>query len=445
MPAALNLEEGAVATLTQLALNDLTSALGALDKAHVRADDFADPHVRAVFAAVETYVRDGRVPEFFTVQALVPRVPRERLTRLLLDSGEASFLGPFSNLPVAERLRVVRENGIRRSIRGALLKVQELVADTSKPIPTVVAEAQRALESVNHEGPGTRTLDTDVMQFVDHLEEVATGRRAAVLETGLEALDAAVGGLQATLTVIGALPGVGKSGLLAAIVRNLAARKVTVGVLSLEDEAQWLVRRLIAEAANISVFVLANRRLTDNQRDNVGQATERVYELMRYVLADDRPALNTADVVASARGMLVRGAKALFLDHLGEIRLQRTDRHDLDIADVLQQLRALAKTYRVPVVVLCHLRRREGLGTKDEPRLTDFAFSAGVERMARVALALARPSEEKLRVFVLKQTQGKAGISIDLPFDGPSGVVRNETAAHLRERADQLYAHGDSP
>jgi replicative DNA helicase len=444
MPAALSLslEESAVATVARLAGADVAKALAAIDTAAVRADDFADHQVRAVWSALEASVRDGRPPDLFDVQARVPRVSRERLVRLLVED----HLGVtyFARSPV-ERLRQVRDAGDRRRMGAALASVLQLVADQSCPLPEAVAEAQRALEVVHQQGAGTRTLDVDVMQLVDHLEEVAAGRRAPVLETGLEALDAAIGGLQATLTVIGALPGVGKSGLLAAIVRNLAARKVVSGVLSLEDEGQWLVRRLVAQAAAVPVFVLANRPLGHHQRERVGQAIEAAYDAMTHVLVDDRPALSTAEVVSSARGMLVRGAKALFLDHLGEVRLQRTDRHDLDVAEVLQQLRALAKSYRVPVIVLCHLRRREGLGPKDEPRLTDFAFSAAVERMSRVSLALSRPHDNVLRVFILKQTQGVAGISVDLAFDGPSGLVTNTPAPATRANAAALYDEESAP
>ena len=123
--------------------------------------------------------------------------------------------------------------------------------------------------------------------------------------------------------------------------------------------------------------------------------------------------------------MIVRhGCKALIVDHLGEIRLERSDRHDLDIADALQQLRALAKIYGVPVVVACHLKRRDG-GTED-PKLSDFAFSAGVERMARVALALTRGAgEDQLRVHVLKQTSGQSGVAVDLNFHSMAGMVHN--------------------
>jgi replicative DNA helicase len=282
------------------------------------------------------------------------------------------------------------------------------------------------------------------MALCDTLDEIQRGAREPVLPSGIEALDAATGGLQPTLTVIGALPSVGKSGLLCSIVRNLAARGVRCGVFSLEDEREFIVQRLVADAAAVPLFVLRNRPLGHHQRERVASNIERLHAQMRNVVVDDRPAVTTDELVASARDMITRhGCKALLVDHLGEIRLKRTDRHDLDIAECLQQLRALSKTYRIPVVVFCHLKRRDGLTRQSEPKVTDFAFSAAVERMARVALGLSRPDEQTLRVHLLKQNNGKQEIAFDLTFTGPAGVVANHASASTLDDLRGLYGGAD--
>jgi replicative DNA helicase len=152
---------------------------------------------------------------------------------------------------------------------------------------------------------------------------------------------------------------------------------------------------------------------------------------LRHILCDDRAPLSVADVVTTARRMVSQGAKAIFVDHLGEVKLERSERHDLDLGEALQSLRNLAKSSRVPVVVLSHLRRREGLNVDSEPRLTDFAFSSGIERMARVALGLwqgTRDGRDILQVTVMKQTQGKSGITVGLELDRTAGVVIDSPA-----------------
>jgi replicative DNA helicase len=436
MPPPVSLELGAISALANLAAVDVKGAVALLDECGTQTQDFAAPHMPALWAVIEAMIRDGREPDFFAVQQKCPNVPRETLA--------AALMGESTGSP-RERLLAVRDLGQRRRVATALSTVRALVIDTTRPLTDAVAEAQKALAAVQTTGGRSVTLDADVMALCDELDEIAAGRKEPVLATGIEALDAVIGGLQPTLTIVGALPGVGKSGLLAAITRNLSARGVKLGFFSLEDERRWIVDRLLSEASDVPVFVLRNRPLGLNQRNRTAAAMERLFGQMRNVVADDRPAMSPADVVASARDMITRhGVKAILLDHLGEIRLTRSDRHDLDIADALQQLRALAKTYRIPVVVACHLKRREGLSKSDEPKLTDFAFSAAVERMARVALALSRPNDDTLKVHVLKQTNGIAGVAVELNFTGPAGVVANESrSTETVAKAARMYGERD--
>lgn len=431
MRDAVELEVGAVAALAHAAALDIAKAQALLDASGVQVQDFAEREVAAVWGVVEAMVRDGRVPDFFAVEAKLPRANRKLLTRALLEEARGS---------ARERLRVVRDQGQRRRATRALDAVRALIQDSSRPLAEASAEAHKALESIRQADTTSATLDAEVLAVCDMLDEVAQGRREPVLPTGIEALDAVVGGLQPTLTVIGALPGVGKSGLLASIVRNLSRRGERVGFFSLEDERSWLVQRLLAEASGVPLFILRNKPLEPEQQARVGEAMERLYRDLAHVVVDDRPALTAADIVASARDMMVRHrVKAILVDHLGEVRTRRSERHDLDIAEALSDLRGLAKTYRVPVVVACHMKRRDGLGVKDEPRLTDFAFSAAVERMCRVGLGLSKPDERTLKVHVLKQTNGIAHVAVDLRFQGPAGLVRNVAAPGVAAKVAEMY------
>ena len=416
---APHLEKSTISAFAGHATVDLGSAAKLLDSERCEAGDFSDPHLRALWQAVTTIVRDGRRPDFFAVESLLGgRVPRSMLVEVLLESNEATG--------AQERMAAMCDAGARRRAIHALAAVQGLLADTSRPMTVAVTEAQKALESLHQQAVTSRTADSDLVTLADHLEQIDTGAKEPVMATGLPALDEAIGGLQKTLTIIGALPAVGKSGLIATLCRSLSARGVKVGLFSLEDERGWVARRLVSEVSKVPLFVLCNRKLYPEQKARVGDAMMALHSTLANLTIDDRPALTAADVIASARAMIVReGVQAIIVDHLGEIRTTRTERYDLDITEVLQQLRALAKVHGVPVVVACHIRRREGLLQQHAPVLTDFANSSGIERMARVALALSRPDEDTLAVHVLKQTSGPAGITVNLKFLGPSGTVQS--------------------
>ncbi len=414
-----SLEAATIAVVATAAAAGLQSVRDAVDAHDIDPSDFASPELGRIWGVVKGMLSAGTTPDLFAVERLLPDIKRPVLVEALLANQISNPEGKLAVLAdVAQRRRIVK----------ALDRVKAMATDTTTNLAAVVGEAQRALESVQCREVTSRTAEGDVLALIDHLDAVARGEVEPVLPTGIPKLDEFVGGLQKTLTIIGSLPGVGKSALLASILRNLGSRGVKVGLFSLEDERSWVAKRITANVCDIPLFVLQTKPLSPGQKARLTEGSPRVYDIMKSFVIDDRPAVTCADIVAGARQMIVRhGVRAIIIDHLGEIRLSRSERHDLDISDVLQQLRALAKMYGVPVVVACHLKRREG--AESDPKLSDFAFSAGVERMARVALALTRNGEEQLRVHVLKQTNGQSGVCLDLDFHKLAGMVHNGSAS----------------
>lgn len=429
-----DIELSALRAIVGEASVDASDAVRTIDESGVRADDFAQPAMRSLWAAVEVRLRNNEALDVVAIAQRLPDVPRKLVAEALVSRLE---------LGVADqRLRVVREASLRRQYLEALRTVARVVTDASQPLAQAVTGAQKLLSEWQDETRGMRAMGDSLHGLIDDLEAVQLGKRATTVPSGIDALDAVVGGLQPTLTMVGALPGVGKSALVAAICRNLAQRGTRVGLVSLEDERGWLTRRLAAQESGVPVFALANRRLSSEELERVQDGCGRLNRWLDNILCDDRAPLTVADVVATARRMVSQGAKAVLVDHLGEVKLERSERHDLDLAEALQQLRNLAKSARVPVVVVSHLRRREGLNVDSEPRLTDFAFSSGIERMARVALGLWRGERDGRKVLnctVLKQTQGVSGVTVQLELNLNAGVVIHTPAsAELRD----LYTGG---
>lgn len=395
-----------------------------IDHAGVSASDFEDPRAAALFVALVAELRDGRAPEVVSmVRATAGRVPREMVIDVLTG---------YDLNNSDRRLAAVREAAQRRQTLQVLRGMVELFERPGVAVDTAMTELRSAIAGLGEVGT-LRTAEETAFELITKLEQIQAGKRDPVVPTGINAIDEVIGGLQPTLTIIGALPAVGKSALLATIVKNLAARGQKVGLLSLEDEAGWLTSRLTAEASGIPVPVLAFRKLTMGQLEDAGSALNGLFPALKNIIVDDRHGMTTGEVVASARRMVAMGARAILVDHLGEVRLERSDRHDLDIADALSQLRGITKTYGVPMVVLCHLRRREGLDAEKEPKLTDFAFSAAVERMSRVAIGLWR-KDDKLVATVLKQTNGPAGVAVALNMNRSSGTVAQTEAPEALKR-----------
>lgn len=433
-----NIRENELLTIRALvgALSVSPEDAGAmLDESGVDGADFVDPQCQSLFAVLENCARTNTAPDIVAMtNAVGSRIPRALIVDVMTNADLGSAQIRLNALKEASRLRTLVS-----ALTGLVGTIQQPGVDYN-----AARDATQALANGLATGSSSlNPMDSDVIPFLDKLDAIQRGARVPLLLTGNAALDFHIGGLRKTLTVIGSLPGVGKSALLAAIAHNLIRRDVKIGIFSLEDEREWLLRRIMAYAAKVPVFVLGSRPMTSRQLGAVNEAGQAVHDALRNLVVEDRQGMSTSEVVATARRMIAQGCKAIFLDHLGEVRLERTDRHDLDIIEVLQQLRGLAKTYQIPVVVLCHLRHREGIDLYAVPRLTDFAFSAGIARMARVALGLFRVAEDKktgkpegLGVTLLKQTEGPSGHGFELNFAKLYGIVADTepSAAALEEQ-----------
>ncbi len=449
----INLELATLKAIGAAMTGNSTIAAQQFAEAGLSQADFQSPELGLLFATLAKLIQERRPLDAVSlVKALGKQVGNDTILAVATSSD-------FGVL--AERARVLKDANSRRKLVAGLESALRMAKDEAVGLEEAAGEGAKALEAARSVQTAAMPASGDLAGILDRIQQVQDGKMDPVLKTGIHGLDAAIGGLQQTLTVIGALPGVGKSALLAAIVRNLARRGVRSGVFSLEDARDWVAKRILSETSAVPLFVLGNRPLNGAQHGRLEDGFSRAWQDLQHVMIDDRTGMTAADIVASARQMVVtQGVKAIFVDHLGEVRLGPADRHDLAINAALQELRALAKVHGVPVVVFAHMKRREGLSRAEEPTLTDFAFSSGVERMARVALGLSRPCrcgsdggsiehpqanpcpQDTLCVTVLKQTSGQADVSVDLPFRGPAGLVgngeplRNPDAAYERQEQE---------
>jgi replicative DNA helicase len=414
----------AIATVSAVRPGD---ALQLAESSRLIPEDFANPAHADVYRAALDFLRRETPLELFALEAaLGPSVPvgaaggRAWLAKLLMR--------PTSNRAVAEHARLIRDASLRRRTVALLREVARKATDPDLEPAAVLADGAKAFSELTNRGRELTTAEGDILRLASMLDDAQENRRELVVPTGIHALDEAIGGMQpGVLTLIGALPGVGKSALLATVLRNLAAGKRKVGFFSLEDESVWLARRWLSFISRVPLFLLATRPLTPGQAQRVRDTDESVYHLLTHVVIDDRPGLTAAEVAATATDMVVnQGCRAILVDHLGELRFERrTERYDLDIADALALLRDVAKRHNVPVWVASHVRRRAGLDIAEPPSLTDFANSSAPERMARVALGLSKPNEETLRVSVLKQTNGQSGMDVELAMVPFAAMVDN--------------------
>jgi replicative DNA helicase len=324
----------------------------------------------------------------------------------------------------ANRIRAMSQ---RRDAYGKVKTAQERLSDTSSDVGQVVSDLTAGLASTPGRAP-IQTLTDVFTSMAGRLDDVQAGRTRPVVPTGIGSLDAIIGGLQPTLTLLGALPGVGKSAFIATVIQSLAQRGVKVGIFSLEDEPSWLAYRLLSHESGVNQYKLRFERLNKTQLEAAaeGWAKAAKYDQNVMVVDGSDSSMGLDEIVQKSAAMILNhGVRVILIDHLGEISRKHGDRTDLEISTHLSRLRGIANRFGVPVVVAAHFKRREGLGPANKPALADFADSSGAERKARVALGLSRePNGDTISIHVLKNTNGMAGLTATAKFHGAAAMLR---------------------
>lgn len=276
------------------------------------------------------------------------------------------------------------------------------------------------------------TAEVDAIELDSEWEAHTRGEFEPLLPTGVEVLDNAIIGWERNLNIVGGLPGVGKSSLLATVITNQLRAGHKVGLFGLEEGTRFVLKRLLAQGLGLGLQQVGRARLQAWQQ-----------EKYQHLLGDWHAALapnfyvhrtgglTASQLVARAkRWVVAHGVSCIYVDHGGEVQHEpatyERDKHDRAYASTCRALRNLALNYKVPVVLASHFNR--DTYERGRPSLKSFAHSEEVGRMASTAVGLWRQedNEAELLCEVIKQRQGRRGFTLRLEWDAPTGSVLSQ-------------------
>jgi replicative DNA helicase len=165
-----------------------------------------------------------------------------------------------------------------------------------------------------------------------------------------------------------------------------------VAIFSLEMSAQQLATRLLAEAARVS-----SDRI---RRGDIAQRDLNQFELASRELAtlpieiDDTPGVTPSAVRTRCRRLKrTRGLVLLVIDYLQLMRPAagtRPENRVLEISQIAQGLKAIAKELAVPVLALSQLSRAVENREDKRPQLADLRESGTIEQDADAVMFISR-------------------------------------------------------
>ncbi len=221
------------------------------------------------------------------------------------------------------------------------------------------------------------------------------------VDTGFYMLNDILGGgfQNSDLIILAARPSMGKTALALNIAINASesvnasGKKRNILFFSLEMSSEQLVSRVLSVKSKVDSAKIRRANLSIDEFMCISNIVYDIGEMNVYV--DDTPALSISEIRTKSRRLKRQdGIDMIIIDYLQLIR--GTNKYDavsrvLEIAEITNGLKALAKELNIPVVALSQLSRAVESREDKRPHLSDLRESGNIEQDADVVMFIYRP------------------------------------------------------
>jgi len=268
--------------------------------------------------------------------------------------------------------RIVKEQALLRGVLSACAQgLEDVYRSDLEPAEVLFTALERLGELSHSKQEDTVELKTILRDIVD---SYANKTFPKPMSTGLDELDSCLGGglRKGEVTVIAGRPGMGKSSLAGAIAKNMADDGHKTLFVSLEMSGQSLAIRWLASALNVPMQVITM---------GTGVPEANVIAAAGELAAMDLSVSGAARVMEMKAVLM--GAEVLVVDYLQLMDMPRSKDSMSDrIGEITRQLKRLAMTENVIVILLSQLNRDVEKRTDKRPMMADLRSSGNIEQDA---------------------------------------------------------------
>ena len=314
-----------------------------------------------------------------------------------LSSQQSYFAGSVTHACYALIQQSLIED-LNRLLMNGIRELQFVDADPFKVMDTLTgkfADRQSRLLALQEE-PFSRTLT----------EVVLTAERAAMsgnpimgIASGLARLDTYTKGFQpATLVILAARPGVGKTAVAVQIAYNVAVLgEVPVAYFSLEVTAKQLARRFLGIDAGYKSAQIKSGLYSDGRRIDIARLATSAGKVGSAPLWVYDKVYQLAHLVSKIRQVVrEHGVQLVFIDQVSLIKSEHKEKRN-QISAASGELKRLANDLNICIVLLAQINREAAKGTNPRPKMDQLKESGSLEEDADTVLLLFRPALHNLK------------------------------------------------
>jgi replicative DNA helicase len=276
-------------------------------------------------------------------------------------------------------------------------------------------------------------------KLITKTDEENKGKKP-ILTTGFFDLDRKLRGLNpGELVILAARPGMGKTTLMLNFAYNIAKElKKSACIFSLEMQQTELSLKLasIIHKNEPDVKLLCSSEKSSLQTErvmNMLKTAEKNLEDTRLFIIDNG-GVSLNDIRREAKKLKKKNdLSILFIDYLQLIKIQsKLQNRNLEIQEITQGLKMLAKELEIPILLLSQLSRDTEKRSEKKPVLSDLRDSGAIEQDADIVLFVYRENyykkeeqeEENTEIIIAKNRKGKTGV-VNLIFYPEKSVFEN--------------------
>ncbi|MDZ5719557.1 replicative DNA helicase [Bacillus inaquosorum] len=242
------------------------------------------------------------------------------------------------------------------------------------------------------------------------------------VETGLADLDAMTGGWQdSDLIIVAARPSMGKTAFALNLAQNAALKGGVVDVFSLEMSDRQLVNRMLSNLGSIEGTKWRNphKYFSEKDYENANRAIGEYEKLDIYI--HDKPSQSVADIRSAIRKTTKDHPDQkhlVVIDYLQLIRpIGKFETKNLEVASITGELKNIARTFNVPIILLSQLSRGVEQRQDKRPMMSDLRDSGSIEQDADIVSFLYRDDyydkqsdlKNIVEIIFAKQRNGSVG------------------------------------
>ena len=284
--------------------------------------------------------------------------------------------------------------------------------DADEPLEVAGQLEQALIELDRGEAEEPPTLADAAAEAYEHWRAVRDGDVPAPLTLGVPGLERAVFLEPGDLMMLLASTGVGKSVFSLQVAQRAARNGWPTVYYSLEMVARQHGERALAQLAGVQTMRARTGHLAPAEEQNVQRVLQQIASLPMWL----EHRLDTIEAISADLRRRVRkqGVRFAVIDYLGLMESAKKDeRNYLKLQRLTAELKRLAVTLRIPILVVHQLNRE---AETEKPTMKNIADSYGATRNADVVAAIWRPRlgedgqlSTEAHFIVMKNRSGQQG------------------------------------